>query len=84
MSPARPEVTGRRLSKSTSAPLTLALADDVLVGAAAIAGEIGIPLRKCFHWLENGYLPATKTGATWTTTKTRLRRHFDGSEEAGA
>ena len=58
---------------------------DVLIGAQAIANEIGIDLRQCFHWLQNGYIPATKTGATWTTTRTALRRHFSrGGEDARA
>jgi hypothetical protein len=51
---------------------------DVLIGAQAIADEIGIDLRKCFHWLERGYIPATKIGAQWTTTRSALHRHFSG------
>ena len=48
------------------------LKDDVLFGAQAIANELGLELRK------TGYLPATKCGATWTSTRSRLRRFFDG------
>ena len=51
---------------------------DVLIGAQAIADEIGIDLRKCFHWLERGYIPATKIRAQWTTTCSALHRHFSG------
>jgi hypothetical protein len=54
------------------------LADDLLFGAQAIADEIGAPLRKTFHLLENGHLPADKLGATWASTRSRLRRFFDG------
>jgi hypothetical protein len=51
---------------------------DVLIGAQAIADEIGIDVRRCFHWLEHGYIPARKVGAQWTTTRTVLRQHFSG------
>jgi hypothetical protein len=54
------------------------LKDDVLFGAQAIADELGLELRKTFYLLERGYLPATKCGAMWTTTRSRLRRFFDG------
>jgi len=52
------------------------LADDVLIGAEAIAHEIGIPVRKAFHWLQQGYLPATKVGSIWTSSRSALRQHF--------
>jgi hypothetical protein len=54
------------------------LADDVLFGGQAIADELGLELRKVFYMLERGHLPATKCGAVWVTTKSRLRRFFDG------
>jgi hypothetical protein len=63
---------------SKLSPSHAPLADDLLIGAQQIADELGIDLRQCFHWLQNGYIPATKTGSTWTTTRSRLRRHFDG------
>jgi hypothetical protein len=71
-------MTVTRTLKTTTAA-TEPLATEVLIGAQAIADEIGIDLRKCFHWLESGFIPATKTGRTWTTTKRRLRKHFDGA-----
>ena len=55
---------------------------DVLIGAKAIADEVGIDVRQCFHWLQNGYVPATKTGSTWTTTRSALRRHFSGEDRS--
>jgi hypothetical protein len=58
------------------------MADDVLIGTRAIADFIGIDERKCFHWLANGYIPASKTGNLWTATRSQLRRHFDGKREA--
>ena len=64
--------------RDTSAKVSLK--DDVLFGAQAIADELGLELRKTFYLLERGYLPATKCGATWTSTRSRLRRFFDGGE----
>jgi hypothetical protein len=67
-----------------SAPSTIEappLADDLLFGAQAIADELGIDVRKAFYGLARGHIPGTKCGATWTSTKSRLRRHFNG--EAG-
>ncbi len=58
------------------------LKDDVLFGAQAIADELGLDLRKVFYMLERGHLPATKCGATWTTTRSRLRRFFDGGAQS--
>jgi hypothetical protein len=57
---------------------TSSLADDVLIGTRAIADFIGIDERKCFHWLANKYIPASKTGNLWTSTRSALRRHFSG------
>jgi hypothetical protein len=54
------------------------LAADILFGAQAIADELGIEIRKAFYLLERGHIPAVKTGRTWTTTRTRLRAHFEG------
>ena len=31
-----------------------------------------------FHLLEAKHLPATKVGRTWTSTRSRLRRFFEG------
>jgi hypothetical protein len=54
------------------------LAADILHGAQAIADYIGVDLRRAFYLLQHDYIPAVKTGATWTSTKSRLRRHFNG------
>jgi hypothetical protein len=56
------------------------LAADILHGAQAIADYIGVDLRRAFYLLQNSYIPAVKTGATWTSTKSRLRRHFNGEQ----
>ena len=50
----------------------------VLWGARAVADAINAPLRKTFHLLENGHLPADKVGAQWVSTRGRLRRFFAG------
>ena len=52
------------------------IADDVLWGAAAIAEEIGLPVREVFYQLELGRLPAKKVGAIWVASRTKLRDHL--------
>jgi hypothetical protein len=49
----------------------------VLWGAQAIADAINAPLRKTFHLLENGKLPAGKIGRTWFSTPERLRQFLN-------
>ena len=72
----------RMPARRPAAPAVDPLADDVLWGARAIANAIGRPLRATFHLLSAGYIPASKTGAIWTSTRTALRRHFEaGSGE---
>jgi hypothetical protein len=56
----------------------LPLHRDILIGADAIAAEIGIDARKVYHWLQHGYLPANKVSALWTSTRSALRAHFSG------
>jgi len=51
---------------------------DVLIGAIAIARYLNIDVRRCYHMMERGHLPVIKMGDLWTTTKSRLRRHFEG------
>jgi hypothetical protein len=57
---------------------TTTLADDLLIGARAIADELGIPVRKAFNLLEGKHLPANKVGAQWVSTRSRLARFFQG------
>jgi hypothetical protein len=54
------------------------LRDDILWGAQAIADAIGRDVRDVYYLLQRGLIPATKTGDIWTTTRSRLRRHFEG------
>ena len=51
---------------------------DLLKGGERIAAFIKEPYRKTVYMLERGYIPATKIGAQWTTTRSALHRHFSG------
>lgn len=59
-----------------------ALANDILWGVKAIAGEIGVSERKAYYMLGQGYLPGQKIGDTWTASRTKLRRHLLDGEVA--
>jgi hypothetical protein len=52
--------------------------DKPLWGAAAIGAEIDKTASQTFHLLEAGYLPATKVGRQWVSTKRRLRQLIAG------
>ena len=54
------------------------LKNEKLRGCKRIAGYIGEKERIVFYGLERGYIPATKEGRIWVTTKTRLRNHYNG------
>lgn len=56
-----------------------ALADDLAWGAAAIACEIGLPIRQTFYCLEAGLLPACKVGRRWVGSKRALRAYLSGA-----
>jgi hypothetical protein len=53
---------------------------EVLWGAKAIADFIGKDERTTFYLLQKNMLPARKVGSAWTTTRSRLLRHFEGGE----
>jgi hypothetical protein len=61
--------------------------DRPIWGAEAIGREAGVfkggevDVRKSYHLLEAGFLPATKAGHQWTSTKRRLRRFFAGEAD---
>jgi hypothetical protein len=69
-------------AKSKSKGTSSLLAADMLFGAEAIAAELGISIRKAFHLLESGHLPASKTGRLWVSTRSRLRKFFNGEAAA--
>jgi hypothetical protein len=54
------------------------LATDLLWGAQPIADFIGRELRDVYYLLQQKHLDADKCGDSWVTTKTRLRRQFNG------
>jgi hypothetical protein len=58
---------------------TESLGDEILRGAAAIGAFIGLDPRETFYGLQNGWIPATKEGRIWVSTKSRLRRHYNES-----
>jgi hypothetical protein len=68
-------------SPSRDASDKTSLKDDLLFGAQAIADYIGVDLRRAFYLLEKRYIPGVKVGATWTSTKSRLWRHFNEKPE---
>jgi hypothetical protein len=52
------------------------LGADLLWGAASIAAELGLSVRKTFYLLENGLIPAQKIGGLWVASRSRLRQRF--------
>jgi excisionase family DNA binding protein len=53
---------------------------NLIWGAEAIAEALGVSVRKTFHLLESGHLPATKIGGRWVVARERLRTFFLGGE----
>jgi hypothetical protein len=60
------------------------LGEDLLIGIDNIAAYLGQPRRRVQHWANTHAIPLTKTGALWTATKSVLRQHFKGNQEAAA
>jgi hypothetical protein len=75
----RPQITA---PTELAAPTESKLANDLLIGANAIADELGLDPRQTYYWLSKGYLDADKVGDLWISTRTRLRRQFNGKREA--
>jgi hypothetical protein len=50
--------------------------DDILWGAEEIGREVDLDTRAAFYALERGYLPASKIGRKWVTTRGRLLKKF--------
>ena len=53
----------------------------VLWGAQAIADYIERDVRDTYYLLQQGHIDADKCGDLWVTTKTRLRRQFEGGAD---
>jgi hypothetical protein len=66
--------SGPAVPASDSTPLR----EDVLIGAQAIADELGVDLRRLYHMLEKGSLPARKAGGIWVASRSKLRAFFAG------
>jgi hypothetical protein len=60
---------------------TIPLHRDVLIGAPAIADEIGVAVRRVYYWLNQGQIPGARIGTQWTSTRSALRRHFSGETQ---
>jgi hypothetical protein len=52
------------------------LASDVLRGCASIAAYVGLPERRTFTGLQEGWLPGWKEGHLWVSTRSRLNHHY--------
>ncbi len=56
------------------------LADDLIFGAAGIATEVGMSLKRTYKLLESGEIPARKIGGEsgqWIASRGALRAHFE-------
>lgn len=57
---------------------------DVLRGVPEIARFVRKTERQTYHGLQSGHIPAIREGALWVTTKSRLRRHYNGEDVSPA
>ena len=53
------------------------IADDVLMGTAAIAAFIGRDRQKVQYLMRRGLLPGGRIGKSWVVSKRRLLEHYD-------
>jgi hypothetical protein len=58
------------------------IADDLLVGAAAITNHTGEMRRRINYLLEKGDLPAFKMRGRWYMRKSSYKAHLEKLEEA--
>lgn len=56
----------------------MTLADDVLIGAKAIADETGIKVRQVYRLAELGSIPTFKIGGTIAARRSELQRRLSG------
>jgi hypothetical protein len=54
--------------------------DRPIWGVEAIAAAANLTPRQAYHALENGYLPGSKAGRKWFTTRRRQRARFSGED----
>lgn len=60
----------------------MTLADDVLMGAKAIADETGIKVRQVYRLAELDLIPTFKIGGTLAARRSELRKRFSAEREA--
>lgn len=60
------------------------LADDLLVGAKAIAEYVGVTERQVFYWGETGRLPLFKIGSKWAGRKSQINERLSKLESGEA
>jgi hypothetical protein len=56
--------------------------DALIWGAANIARVANTDVRRAFHLLERGVIPASKVGKFWVTTKRKIRAMADAPRVA--
>ena len=64
--------------------MTTPLRQDTLWGAEKIAEFLGINKRQALWKLENGLVPAGKTGRIWVASKRKLIEHFSNVTSGAA
>lgn len=57
-------------------------ANDILIGADAIAGFMGLSRRQIYHATEYGHLPTFRIGSVICARRTTLWRWMDECEKA--
>ncbi len=60
----------------------MTLADDVLMGAKAIADETGIKVRQVYRLAELDLIPTFKIGGTLSARRSELRKRFSAESDA--
>jgi hypothetical protein len=58
------------------------LSDDLMIGAKAVAGFLGVPVRQVFYMAENAQLPLFKIGGKWAGLKSTIAKHIRKLETA--
>ena len=49
---------------------------DIIDGIGGFVAFTGWSARRCYHCLEQGYIPATKIGGKWVGSKRAVRERF--------
>jgi hypothetical protein len=52
------------------------LSEDLLRGVRAIANEICLPERAVYDQLERRLIPGAKFGKIWTSSRSKLAKHY--------